>query len=132
MKKLNLIQIPELTARSPVNARFQLGFRAAHAQIAHHLVARLNSPKWKLASRPDIANVRRTLRKSTSYPVSHRMTISTNIHLLLAVFTIQGCTGLKVKNILSRFLPATKWKKVVANTAFWVAVGLNFAGKLSN
>ena len=29
-KKLNLIQFPELTARSPVNARFQLGFRAAH------------------------------------------------------------------------------------------------------
>ena len=32
-KKLNLIQLPELTARSPVNARFQLGFRAAHALI---------------------------------------------------------------------------------------------------
>ena len=36
-KKLNLIQLPELTARSPVNARFQLGFRAAHALIAQSL-----------------------------------------------------------------------------------------------
>ena len=33
-KKLNLIQLPELTARSPVNARFQLGFRAASLSIA--------------------------------------------------------------------------------------------------
>ena len=33
------------------------------------------------------------------------MTISMNIHLLQPVFTIQGYTGLKVKNILSRFLP---------------------------
>ena len=32
------------------------------------------------------------------------MTISTNIHLLQPVFTIQGYTGLKVKNILRRFL----------------------------
>ena len=48
-KKLNLIQLPELTARSPVNARFQLGFRAVHALIAHPLVARPNSPKWKPA-----------------------------------------------------------------------------------
>ena len=48
-KKLNLIQIPGLTARSPVNPRFQLGFRAAHALIAHRLVARPNSPKWKPA-----------------------------------------------------------------------------------
>ena len=48
-KKLNLIQLPELTARSPVNAGFQLGFRAAHALIAHRLVARPNSPKWKPA-----------------------------------------------------------------------------------
>ena len=48
-KTLNLIQLPELTARSPVNAGFQLGFRAAHALIAHHLVARPNSPKWKPA-----------------------------------------------------------------------------------
>ena len=32
-KKLNMIQLPELTARSPVNARFRLGFRAAHALI---------------------------------------------------------------------------------------------------
>ena len=39
------------------------------------------------------------------------MTISTNIHLLWPVFTIQGDTGLKVENILSRFLPANKWKK---------------------
>ena len=45
------------------------------------------------------------------YLVSHRMTISTNIHLLRPVFTTQGNTGLKVENILSRFLPATKWKK---------------------
>ena len=48
-KKLNLIQLPELTARSRVNARFQLGFRAAHALISHRLVARPNSPKWKPA-----------------------------------------------------------------------------------
>ena len=48
-KKLNLIQLPELTARSPVNARFQLGFRAAHALIAHRLIARPNSPNWKPA-----------------------------------------------------------------------------------
>ena len=32
-KKLNLIQLPELTPRSPVNARFQLGFQAAHAPM---------------------------------------------------------------------------------------------------
>ena len=48
-KKFNLIQLPELTARSRVNARFQLGFRAAHALISHRLVARPNSPKWKPA-----------------------------------------------------------------------------------
>ena len=48
-KKLHLIQLLELTARSPVNARFKLGFRAAHALIAHRLVARPNSPKWKPA-----------------------------------------------------------------------------------
>ena len=48
-KKLNLIQLPELTARSPVNARFQLGFRSKHALIAHRLVARPNSAKWKPA-----------------------------------------------------------------------------------
>ena len=48
-KKLNLIQLLELTTRSPVNARFQLGFRAAHALIANRLVARPNSPKWKPA-----------------------------------------------------------------------------------
>ena len=45
-----------------------------------------------------------TQRGSALYLVSHRMTISTNIHLLQPVFTIQGYTGLKVKNILSRFL----------------------------
>ena len=39
------------------------------------------------------------------------MTTSTNVHLLRPVFTIQGDTGLKVENILSRFLPANKWKK---------------------
>ena len=56
-KKLNLIQLPEPTARTPVNARFKLGFRAAHALIAHRLVARSNSPKWKpaLKARPDFA-----------------------------------------------------------------------------
>ena len=48
-KRLDLIQLPELTVRSLVNARFQLGFRAAHALIAHRLVVRLNLPKWKLA-----------------------------------------------------------------------------------
>ena len=36
-KKLNLIQLPELTTRSPVNARFQLGFQAAHALIVSSL-----------------------------------------------------------------------------------------------
>ena len=41
-KKLSLVQLPELTARSPVNARFQLGFRAAHALIAHCLVAQFH------------------------------------------------------------------------------------------
>ena len=46
------------------------------------------------------------------------MTVSTNIHLLRPVFTVQGYTGLKVKNIRSRFLPATNWKKVIANTMF--------------
>ena len=35
--------------RSPANARFQFGLRAAHAQITHRLVARPNSPKWKPA-----------------------------------------------------------------------------------
>ena len=40
--------------------------------------------------------------------VSHRMTISMNIHLLRPMFTIQGDTGLKVNIILSRFLPATR------------------------
>ena len=54
-KKLNLIQLPELAARSPVNACFQLGFRAAHAQIANRLVARSNLPKWKPAFRPSLA-----------------------------------------------------------------------------
>ena len=45
-----------------------------------------------------------------------------NIPLLQPVFTIQSYTGLKVKNILSRFLPATKWKKVVANTMFFAHI----------
>ena len=48
-KNTNLIQLPELTVRSPVNARFQLGFRAAHALRANRLVARPNSPKRKPA-----------------------------------------------------------------------------------
>ena len=48
-KTLNLIQLPELTGSSQVNARFQLEFRAAHALITHRLVARLNSPKWEPA-----------------------------------------------------------------------------------
>ena len=43
--KLNLIQLPELTARSPVNARFQLRFHTVHSLTAHRLVARPNSPK---------------------------------------------------------------------------------------
>ena len=43
VKKLNLIQLAELIARSPVNTCFQ------HALIAHLLVARPNSPKWKPA-----------------------------------------------------------------------------------
>ena len=34
------------------------------------------------------------------------------------MFTIQGYTGHKVKNIISRFLPATKWQKVVAILCF--------------
>ena len=33
-KKLNLIQLPELTVRPPVKARFQLGFQAASLSIA--------------------------------------------------------------------------------------------------
>ena len=37
------------------------------------------------------------------------MTISTNIHLLQPLFTIQGYTGLKVKNILSRFFAVQRW-----------------------
>ena len=48
--------------------------------------------------------------------VSHRMTFSTDIHLLRPVFTIQSYTGLKVKNFLSCFLPVTKWEKAVAKT----------------
>ena len=55
------------------------------------------------------------------------MTISTNIHLLRPVFTIQGYTGLKVKNILSRFLSATKWKKVVANTMFFTYLSVSIS-----
>ena len=55
------------------------------------------------------------------------MTISTNIHLLQPVFTLEGYTGLKVKNILSRFLLATKWKKVVANTMFSMYLSVSFA-----
>ena len=39
------------------------------------------------------------------------MTVSTKIHLLRPVFTVQDYTGLKYKNIPSRFLPATNWKK---------------------
>ena len=33
-KKLDLMQLPEVTARLPVNARFQLGFRAVSLSIA--------------------------------------------------------------------------------------------------
>ena len=52
-----------------------------------------------------------TQRGSALYLVCNRMTISTHIHLLRPVFTVQGYTGLKVKNILSCFLQATKWNK---------------------
>ena len=62
-KKLNLIQLPELTARSPVNAGFQLGFRAAHALIAHRLVARPNSPKWKPALMAVHAHLKTTKKR---------------------------------------------------------------------
>ena len=43
------------------------------------------------------------------------------------MFTIQGYTGLKEKNILSRFLPATKWKKVVANTMFFTYLSVSIS-----
>ena len=66
-----------------------------------------------------------TQRGSALYLVSHRMIISTNIHLLWPVFTIQSYTGFKVKNILSRFLPATKWKKKVANTMFFTDLSVS-------
>ena len=66
-----------------------------------------------------------TQQGSALYLVSHRMTISTNVHLLPPVFTIRGNTGLKVKNVLSRFLPATKWKKLSQILCFYVSVGLN-------
>ena len=48
-----------------------------------------------------------TRRSSAYFHVSHRMTISTNIHLP----TTQGYTVLKVKNIQTSFLPGAKWKK---------------------
>ena len=41
------------------------------------------------------------------------MIISTNIH--------------KVKNILSRFLPATKWEKEVANTTFFTYLSVSIS-----
>ena len=47
----------------------------------------------KIASPPVFC----TQQGSALYLVSHRMTISTNIHLLRLVFAIQGFTGLKVK-----------------------------------
>ena len=54
-----------------------------------------------------------------------------NIHFLRPAFTIQGYTAFKVENILSCFLPANKWKQVVANTMFfYISVGLIWA--LSN
>ena len=56
------------------------------------------------------------------------MTILTNIHLLRPMFTLQGYTGLKVKNILDRFLPTTNWKKVVANTMFFTSLVQLFNG----
>ena len=65
-----------------------------------------------------------TQQGSALYLVSHRMTISMNIHLLRPVFTIQGYTGLKVKNILSRFFAATKWKKSSRKYyVFYISVG---------
>ena len=65
--------------------------------------------KAKIASPPVLC----TQQGSALYRVSHRMTISVkrHVHILRPVFTIQGDTGLKVKNILSRFLLAAKWKK---------------------
>ena len=45
------------------------------------------------------------------------MTVSTKIHLLRPVFTVQDYTGLKVK---SRFLPATNWKK--SNRKYYVFI----------
>ena len=50
-KKLNFIQLPELTARSPVNARFQLGFRAASLSIA--VCIRAASNELRIATEHD-------------------------------------------------------------------------------
>ena len=55
------------------------------------------------------------------------MTISTNIQLLRPLFTIQDYTGLKAKNILSRFLPRTKWEKVVANIMFFTYLSVSIS-----
>ena len=60
------------------------------------------------------------------------MTISANIHvhLLWPVFTIQGCTGLKVKNIISWFLLTFCWRLNGKSSRKYyvpyVSVGLNF------
>ena len=48
------------------------------------------------------------------------MTVSAKIHLLRPVFTVQDYTGLKVKNIPSRFLSATNWKK--SNRKYYVFI----------
>ena len=55
------------------------------------------------------------------------MTISTNVHLLQPVLTIQGPKLKKNKNILSRFLPATKWKQVVTNSMLFTYLSVSIS-----
>ena len=95
-KKLNLIQLPELTARSPKNARFQLGFRTAHALIAHRLVARPNSPKWKPAFRSYPTYVK-TLLKVANWLFALFPNVSMQLYLFsYIIYLNQGMTHLDV------------------------------------
>ena len=66
---------------------FKLGFRAAHALIAHRLVARPNSPKWKPAFKP-VSLARLTVVRQT-YPVKPQS--KEEIHLFSLSNETQWC-----------------------------------------
>ena len=73
-----------LAARPPMNARFQLGI---HAQIAHRLVARQNSPKWRPAFSDNFVTF---LNLNVTVLITKNWLSGTRLRLLLQIYFATG------------------------------------------